>query len=661
MNQFDPQSTSVSVLSLAYVAWVVGAVVGVAGGKRVPDRLHSLFLLVGGLYVIGAVILTWGKQHLWRIAEPLEVAFTPLAGYIDSLSAIFLLLLGTITLVVSLYLPGYLARTTRTIHKGLFWTFVNLFILAMSQVILSANAITLLVFWELMSISGAALLLIEHHRRSARRASLIYFGASTVSAGFLIGGFIWMRVVSGSWYFNNWNFGTTILEIPATLIVVGIAVKAGLWPFHVWMPQVYSEALPPVSALLSGVKLQVAIYLLLRILIATAGINETFAYALVAIGTISALWGILFALVQNDLKVLLAYSSVENVGLAVVGIGLTILARKHNLNEVASIALLGTIFHCINHGIYKSLLFFNVGSIETSTGSTNLGLLGGLSNRMPWTLVTFFVGTLAIASLPPLNGFSSKWLYYQSLLQFSYKSPSVPDNICSFAIIAILSLVGAMSIACFAKALGIAFLGRPRSKFLKEAHEVPPGMLMAQGALAVGCIVLGLCAPGVLYLCGPVISSCGLPTVHHLYPFAIDKIAIVGLILMGLMYCILTPKSSPKHRQFDTWDCGYGTLPARAEESGSSFSEPIALLFRPLLQFKVTNKIEGKDRRHFPEHINVETSIVPVLEQYLYKPFLTAANTFNRTLVKVQTGSIHIHLLYVFLTALCLIWLGAKK
>lgn len=659
MHQFDPQTTSASVLSLAYVAWVLGAAVGVIGGKKIPDRLHSLFLLVGGLYLIGAVILTWGKQHLWRIAAPLEVAFTPLAGFLDSLAAVFLILLGGITVVVSLYLPGYLALTKRTIHRGLFWTFVNMFILAMSQVILSANAITLLVFWELMSISGAALLLIEHHRRSARRASLIYFGASTVSAAFLIGGFIWMRTVSGSWYFSDWNFESNYLEIPAALIVIGIAVKAGLWPFHVWMPHVYSEALPPVSALLSGVKLQVAVYLLVRILIATAGIDETFAYALLTVGTISALWGILFALVQNDLKVLLAYSSVENVGLAIIGIGLTILARKHNLNEVASIALLGTIFHCINHGVYKSLLFFNAGSIETSTGSTNLGLLGGLSNRMPWTLMTFFVGTLAIASLPPLNGFSSKWLYYQSLLQFSYKSPSIPDNICSFAIIAILSLVGAMSIACFAKALGISFLGRARSRSVNEAHEVPPGMLISQSILALGCVLLGLFAPGVLYLCGPVIASCGLPTVHHLYPFAIDKIAIAGLILLGLMFCVITPKGSPKHRSFDTWDCGYGTLPARAEESGSSFSEPIALLFRPLLQFKVTNKIEGKDRRHFPEHINVETSIVPVLEQYLYRPFLTAANTFNRMLVKVQTGSIHVHLLYVFLTALCLIWLGA--
>lgn len=654
--------TSATLLLLAYIAWFAGAFIGVLGRGKVEDKFYAALLSAGSILVILAAILGRASIELWNVAAPVQLAFTPLAARTNPLSATFLLLTGVITLAVSVYIPGYLKRTKRGIHKGMLWTFVNLFVIAMCQVITSANAITFLLFWELMSISGAALLLVEHQRRAARKAGLIYFGASAISAAFLIGGFLWLYSVFGSWYFDDWHFDTqTIMAVPVAMIVIGLAIKAGLWPFHVWMPHVYHEALPPLAALFSGVKIQVALYFMIRILIGSPGIGESFAYVLLAVGTVSALGGILFALLQNDLKVLLAYSSVENVGLAVVGIGLTILARKHGLQEVASIALLGTIFHCLNHGICKSLLFLNTGAIETSAGSTNLGFLGGLSHRMPWTLITFFVGTLAIASVPPLNGFASKWLYYQCLLQLSFQSSSIQDNIFAFAIIGSLSLVGAMSIACFAKALGISFLGRPRSKGVAEALEVSRGMVSAQFVLAVGCVLIGLLAPEVLNCCGSILAMYSLPAVHGLYPFAQGKIALVGLLLLGLAYGALTKNGSSKLRRYDTWDCGYGVLPARAEESASSFSEPIAVLFRPLLLLKVTNRISGKDRRHFPESIEVEASVVLILEKYLYRPFLAAANYFNRFLVKVQTSSIHIHLLYVFVTALILMCLGAER
>ncbi len=656
-------------LTSAYAVWGAGALTALVGKDRIKPRLSSNFLLIGSVLLIVGVLTGWPHHVTWTMISHVQLLFTPLEASIDPLSSIFLLLLGTISAAVALFSPGYLESYKGRIQPGLYWFSIYSFVTAMSLVILSANAITFLVFWEIMSISGVALVVAEHKRRRAQKAALIYLGISRVSVTFLIAGFIWFHYLSGSWSFSDWHCNQPGMLMPSILVFIGLAIKTGLWPFHSWMPYIYESVPAPVAVLLSGLKIKVAIYAMIRLLVLSGAPNEIFAFVLLTLGTISAIWGILFALVQSDLRRLLAYSSVENVGLIVIGLALAMLCQIHGLWTIATLALAAAILHSLNHGVFKSLLFMNVGSIEKAVNSTDLGSLGGLSKRMPWTLACFFIAAVSIIAMPPFNGFVSKWLLYQSIFQLSFQSHLIVDRIFSFAVVGILSLIGAMSVACFAKAIGISFLGRPRSEAVTNAHEISTGMIVPQVALAVLCILSGVFASDLIAFFDPVLRGIAPAAAsvalaqqpcNVLATLPTKFVASVGLLLILLFYLSVLNRKEYALRQFSTWDCGYGNLPSRAEETGSSFSQPIAIMFRPLLQYKVINKIVGKDKRHFPELIDVKSSMVPIIEQYLYRPSIAAFGGASRILGTLQTGSIHVHLLYVFLTILLLICIGTQ-
>ncbi|HNB22817.1 MAG TPA: proton-conducting transporter membrane subunit, partial [Candidatus Melainabacteria bacterium] len=420
-----------------------------------------------------------------------------------------------------------------------------------------------------------------------------------------------------------------------------------------------------VSALMSGFMLKIAIYGIIRILIVGGLNSEVLANLAFGLGVVSSFWGVLFALVQNDLKRLLAYSSVENVGLILLALAVCIKAHIANLPFIAVIALSAALFHCINHGLFKTLLFISAGALDAQAHSRDLRKLGGLAKLMPWTAFCFFIGSFSICSLPPFNGFASKWMLYQSLFRSTWQTASFIERGTAFAGLCILSAVGGLAIAVFAKAMGVAFLGQPRTKQTEHAKEGDWSMSLAQMILAAACAIVGIFADKVIPLLSNIsifalkIDSASFPlNTKELFPIPTE---IIGLLLLSttlLAYFALLRTS--KVRKFDTWDCGFGPLSPRTQVSSESFAQPLARIFSPILKYQANVEISGKDRRHFPEHVKVETKMVSILETRVYLPTLAAITASSKLLVKLQAGSIHLYLLYLCITLIVLLFVGTN-
>lgn len=581
----------------------------------------------------------------------------PLTFKIDGLARLYLLLLSTIVFAVGAFSPGYLRQLQNKMHVGQYWTCFLLFVLSMFAGVSSADAITFLVAWEMMSLASVALVASEHSHHGVQKSAFIYLGATRIASALLCGGFLWMHAICHSWSFASWTFTDAATYIPALLILLGLLIKAGVWPFHIWSPYAYSVAPATVSAIMSGFMSKVAVYLLIRLLV-FGGLNSFWLIALAfVLAAVSTFWGVLFALVQNDLKKLLAYSSIENVGIIVMAIALSLFARNTRLPAIADLAIVAAIFHSWNHGLFKSLLFLCVGAIEAQAHTRDLRNLGGLAKHMPWTASFFFVGSFAICSMPPLNGFASKWMLYQGLFQTVIECPSVIEKGVSLAAICLLSAIGALAIAVFVKAMGVTFLGMARSNVADHAKEADFGMLFAQTILVLLCVALGANAQTVGELIAASITSSHLKVNYALsntLPTGMVALLLVGLSAFIYLFYLKTSKV----KIYKTWDCGFGTVSAKAQVTSDSFAQPMARIFRPFLRYQNISKIEGQDRRHFPEEVTVETQMISILEQRVYLPSLAVVGFLAKLLARLQAGSIHLYLLYVCATLVLLLVLG---
>lgn len=664
MLGFDDYAHVASFLLVsAFSLWAVGAIAAIVSGDKASDEMFSTIFGVGGALLTTGVLAAWpvvsAHQKIdWVAKQPVFFGLANFANHLDSLSALFLLLLGVISVAIAFFSPGYMHYLYGKVDKGIYWFCLFLFVIGMGQTILAANALTFLVFWEIMSLSSVALVASDPIKHRVQRSALIYLGANRVATAFLTGGFVWLHYLTDSWNFVDWNL-TSISMLPVLIIFIGFAIKAGCFPFHIWLPYAQAQAPSPISALMSGVMVNVAIYGMIRLIIMNDCNSLFIGYVALVIGVVSAVWGVLFGLMEHDLKRLLAFSTVENVGLFVTGIGLALLCKCTAHPVIAAYALVGVLFHVINHGLFKSLLYLGAGTVDKQAKTSDLTYLGGLAKSMPWTMTCFFVGAVAICALPPLNGFASKWLLYQSFFQLSFHADSIIDRGLALAIVGVMSVIGALSLATFAKAVGIGFLGRPRSESAASAVEATQGMVFAQIFLAVICVVLGVSVSSALRQFATVCQEALQYPIDPAALFTIPQmlLVILGLLTVFVVYSIVFG-SSRGLREYGTWDCGYGDLPARAEETGSSFSQPIGRIFELLLQYKMTTEIKGKDRRHFPESIKVEVQMLPALEYYVYNPLISGLQWFVKLLVKLQTASIHVHLLYVFMTMLILVCVG---
>jgi hydrogenase-4 component B len=646
-------------IGCAIALWLVAAGLG-ALWRRTSGLLPPALLVGGCLLLLGASFAPGGTWHL-----PLYLADAPFDFVSDPLARWFVGVIALVGIPVALFAPGYLAHQSQKVSPGHIWAGMALLFASMIGVVLAANAIAFLIAWEVMAFSSFALVASDHRQRSIRRAALIYLGATRVGTGFLMAGFLWVYLLTGTWTFADWHLSGPAAVGPAILILIGLATKAGCWPFHLWLPIAPPAAPAPVSAVMSGVMIKTAIYAIVRFFVVGRHLDAPNLGAIILVfGSISALWGILFALLQHDLKRLLAYSSVENIGIILMGVGICLVGVECRLPVLAQLGLAAALFHTLNHAVFKSLLFLATGAIDAGTGVRNVELLGGLIRRMPWTAAAFVVGAAAICALPPFNGFASEWLLYKAFLDLAASGSGAELRLAGLLLMGWLGLVGALAVACFVKAVGVVFLGVPRSSRAREAKEAGKAMIWGQVGLGLACLGFGLSAPLVLRHLAPVVSSLGPPdTLANVWSL---PMVAVGLVLAaGIGACGWAARVHAKRhpgRKFITWECGFGSLGPRTQYTAASFVQPISRLFGAIYRYAIEVTIRNKQRGNFPHEVQVETVHEAYLETRVYGPFLKgvrrAAGGF---IMRMQAGSIHQYLLYMALVLILLLWVGASR
>lgn len=383
------------------------------------------------------------------------------------------------------------------------------------------------------------------------------------------------------------------------------------------------------------------------------------------LGAISAFWGVLFALLQHDLKRLLAYHSVENIGIILMGLGLSMIGSRLHQPLLAQLGLAAALFHTLNHALFKSLLFLGAGVVDARAHTRDIEHLGGLIHKMPWTTGSFIVGSAAICALPPLNGFASEWLLYKGFFGLAQHGADVGGRLCGLLLMGWLALIGALALACFVKAVGVVFLGLPRSEQAERAKEGGRGMVVAQVLLAVICAGLGVAASAVLAPLGSVVAFVqGAPSVlAGTWTLPMPMLVVLLAFTLGALalWMAVSARSKPA-RRFITWECGFGDLGPRMQYTASSFAQPIARMFRAVNHYEVQVDVQGSGRKHFPDGVSAESGYEPYLQTRVYTPALKLIqDTAGAFLARLQAGSIHQYLAYMMVALGLLLFLGCRS
>jgi formate hydrogenlyase subunit 3/multisubunit Na+/H+ antiporter MnhD subunit len=528
--------------------------------------------------------------------------------------------------------------------------FFNLMLASMVLVLLARGAVILLVAWEIMTLASYLLVTFEHEEAEVRRAGWVYLIAGHIGVAFLVAFFLVLgRQAAGLGFTElaashaGGAFGVLVL----LLAIVGFGVKAGIVPLHVWLPEAHAAAPSHVSALMSGVLIKLGLYGILRALTFLAPARWP-GPLLLAIGVMGGLLGISLALYQRDMKRVLAYSSIENVGVMLIGIGLGIWATRTGHPYVAALGVCGGLLHVWNHSLMKGLMFLGAGSVLHGAGSKDLERLGGLLRRMPGTGTSMIVGAVAITSLPPLNGFASEWLVYLGLLGGGLELGSGPGLVL-FLVTAVLATMGVLATLCFVRLVGVCLLGQPRSKPAADAHESPFGIVAPLALLVLACAAMALFARHLVPMLGRVAEEV-LGTPLDVAPAAsrlggIATISVAVWIAIGAGAALLAVLLRGRRAADDTWGCGYVAPTARMQYTGRSFAEIMAEhLLPPMFRARVAVKAP---RGIFAEPTRISSDSTDPVTRSVSEPFLgTWAKRFAR-LRWVQQGSLHIYLVYI--------------
>jgi len=586
--------------------WSVAALLGTAVLAVAIGRSASATAAVyGAAMAVSAVAFAVALTQLGVAAEVASVVTLPLglpwigASFrLDGLAAFFLLVVNLGGAASSLYGLGY-GRHEPAPHRVL--PFFPAFLAGMNLVVLAADAFAFLLSWEFMSLASWALVMAHHRDQDNTRAAYVYLVMASFGTLALLLAFGLLSGPVGSYGFDSIRAAAhtpLVAALVLVLVLIGAGSKAGLVPLHVWLPLAHPAAPSHVSALMSGVMTKVAIYGFLRIVFDLLGEPAWWAGVVVLfLGGITAVLGILQATMERDLKRLLAYSTIENVGVIFIGLGLALAFRANAMNWAAALALTAALFHVLNHLFFKSLLFFGAGAVLTATGERSLENLGGLIHRMPYSSFAFLVGCVAISALPPLNGFVSEWLIFQAILQ----SPDLPQwslKIMVPAVGGLLALATALAAACFVKVFGVTFLGRPRSHAAEQAHEVDRYSLAAMFALAALCLVAGLLPGLVIDSLAPVTLALvgGRMPVQlevpwlSIVPISESRSSYNGLLVFlfiaasaSIAIYAIHRFASRALRRGPAWGCGFPDAGPVTQYTAGSFAQPIRRVFGTLL------------------------------------------------------------------------------
>jgi hydrogenase-4 component B len=618
---------------------------------------HRRGRLASGLAAAGAVlaaaaatpdaICVMAGAAPWEVSVPWAAPIDELRFGLDPMSAFFvvpLAALGAICAVYgAFYLDGQRARRLLAVPACAY----NLLLAAMLGVLLARDAIGFVIAWELMTLASYALVTFDHAQREVRRAGWVYLIASHLGVAAILSMFLLLG--TGGFAFGALAAAGRAAGSAATVAgilgLLGFGVKAGLVPLHVWLPEAHASAPSHVSALMSGVLIKLGLYGILR---TSTFVGDAVPWGplLLIIGIVSALVGIALALYQRDIKRSLAYSSVENIGIATIGLGVGFWARSADEPVLATLAFSGGLLHIWNHTIMKGLMFLGAGSLLHGAGTRDLEQLGGLGRRMPATGALVLLGTVAIAGLPPLAGFASEWLIYLGLARGGSRAESFVGLPLLFAI-AVLATVGAMAVLCFVRLAGIALLGEPRSEGAARAHESPRGMVLPMALLAALAIAMPFVAPLLIEPLAPLMFELGVraPAIAMAHDALVDLANVSIALWIGILAVfLLIRRLTRRRRESETWGCGYLAPSPRMQYSGASFAEGLHRLLPGILRAKVSVPYRTE---LFPPPVDLTVDADDPFTRAAYEPLLDRLARRFGQLRWVQRGLLHIYILYI--------------
>jgi formate hydrogenlyase subunit 3/multisubunit Na+/H+ antiporter MnhD subunit len=658
----SPLAACVALLAL----WGVIGLAGLLRPASVALAGRTLFpigaLCGAALAIVAAMSLAAAPE---RAVLPIGLPDLPMHLRRDALSSFFLLLLGSTAAGISLFGAGYFRRGEGT-APGLLCLQYHLFLASMGFVLLADDAYAFMVAWETMALSSYFLVTTQHGIAEIRRAGFLYLLIAHVGAIAILLAFGVLQ--GGSWHFTfdamrGAHLAPSSAAIAFLLALVGFGTKAGLVPLHVWLPEAHPAAPSPVSALMSGVMLKTAVYGLLRVTFDLLGGPEWWwGLFPLALGLFSAFYGVVFAAVQTDMKRLLAYSSIENIGIIFTGAGLAIVFHGVGMSALEALALIALLYHCLNHAFIKSLLFLGTGAVLHATGERNLGRLGGLIHRMPWVAWLTLVGALAMAGLPPLNGFVSEWLLLQAFL-FAHQVPRTFVSMLLPMGAALVVLAAALAGYVMVKFFGVIFLGQAREPSLARAHD--PGVLERAGLawLALGCFALGLLPSSIVAALRTVAAQLSgaqlpggsapwwllvpLPGRQASYSAVVLFVAVLAVVLLTTFAVRLLYHQ--RVRRVPPWDCGYALLDARMQDSAEGFGQPIRHIFASF--FDIERELPAPSDA-VPRY---RVAVGDRIWRAGYEPLGALVQRIADLCARLQQGRIATYLLYSFVTLVVLL------
>ena len=654
---------------LIVAAWLVIGLAGIPALRNFRVVANLLFPLSAALSIaLAGVALTALPAGPQTAILAIGLPDLPFHLRLDALSAFFLALLGIASAGISVFAGGYFREGEGT-PPGIMCLQYHLFIAAMALVILADDAYAFMVSWEMMALSSFFLVTTNHRIPEIQRAGFLYLLVAHIGAIAILLCFGVLQANTGDYTFANMrmqHLSPFWASCAFLLALFGFGAKAGILPLHIWLPEAHPAAPSPVSALMSGVMLKTAIYGIARVSFDLLG-SPLWWWGVIAlvIGLATALFGVVFAAVQVDMKRLLAYSSIENVGLIVIALGLAIIFAAYRMNSLAALAITAMLYHCLNHAVFKSLLFLGTGSVLHATHERSLGKLGGLMRFMPWVAWTTLVGVIACAGLPPSNGFASEWLLLQSFLfTGGLPNPYLKMLVPIFA--AGVVLVAALAGYVMVKFFGVIFLGRPREEKLARAKDAGPLERLGLAWLTACCILLGLFPTTVMEAIDPIpyaLVGRGLAQSGRvgdwllLAPVTAERASYSPLIVLVVTLAIVLATIflvrrfyHGRLRRVAPWDCGFPLQTARMQDSAEGFGQPIRQIFEPFF------RLERELPTPFDAHPHYRVSVEDPMWAWVYLRIAAATEAVSRVVGTLQRGRISIYLLYSFITLITLLF-----
>ena len=655
----------------------VGLAVLFAGGlcAMTSDRAPRIANAIGAFSAVAGCVVA-SIPVIDVIASGATLSYGPVEWHVpygsfvvelNPLSAWFAAPILALSALAAIYGAEYMAHFADTKSLGPHWFFYNSLAIGMIMVVIAGNGVLFLVSWEVMSLASYFLVTFEHEKPSVRDAGRVYLIATHLGGACLFALFILLGKHAGSLDFATiaaaGGISPLLANVLFLLAVVGFGAKAGFMPLHVWLPKAHPAAPSHVSAVMSGVMIKTGIYGLLMTLGLLGRPPDWWGWLLIGIGVTSGVLGVLFALAQHDLKRLLAYSTVENIGIISLGLGVGLLGMSLGHPEMAVLGFAGALLHVLNHAVFKGLLFLGAGAVIHRTHTGEIDELGGIGKKMPLTALAFLTGSVAISGLPPLNGFASEFLIYLGSFEEEViltAAGSVP----ALAVIGSLALIGGLAAACFTKAFGVVFLGEPRSDHARRAREAGYLMLAPMLVLATCCLAIGLAAPWIVarmgsalgVLMGEPAEAVSAYLLGATGPLSSVVLVAASFLCLAIILAVVRVMllAGREKGVTGTWDCGYARPTARMQYTASSYAQPITWFFSHVLR---TKRDLEPPVGLFPDEGSLHTNTPDVSMRYGFRPAFAFINWLLSKLQWIQHGYVNFYIMQIALTIIVLlIW-----